>query len=86
MNNPLLSESELPQFEKISVEFIQPAIEKILLETDCPYLSPESKKNEENQPSNVLEVAKKIASIKSLPLDNVISQTTINASRFFNLL
>ncbi len=32
MNNPLLSESELPQFEKISVEFIQPAIEKILLE------------------------------------------------------
>jgi TatD DNase family protein len=61
-------------------------LEKILIETDSPYLSPEGFRKFVNEPSYVLEVAKKIASIKNISLEEVAKITTFNAKNFFNIV
>lgn len=58
-------------------------IEKILLETDCPYLSPEPFRGKRNEPKNIVYVADKIAKIKNLSIEEVALRTTENASLLF---
>ncbi len=53
-------------------------IEKIMLETDAPYVSPVPYRGQRNEPLYVLEVAKKMAEIKNLALEDVIQKTTNN--------
>ncbi len=60
-------------------------LEKILLETDSPFLPPQSIRGKRNEPSYVLEVAKNIAEIKRISLDEVADKSTENFKRFFNL-
>lgn len=60
-------------------------IKDIVLETDCPYLSPLPKKGERNEPINVKYVAEKIAKIKGISLEEVAEITTSNATKIFNL-
>ena len=61
------------------------SINDILLETDSPYLSPEPFRGKTNIPSNVLYVAKRIAEIKEISLEEVIKQTTKNAIELFDI-
>ena len=58
-------------------------INKILLETDCPYLSPPEYKKDRNDPFGVKLVAKEIARIKKLSLKEIADQTTKNAKKLF---
>lgn len=58
-------------------------LEKILLETDSPYLAPVPHRGKRNESAFVVEVAKKIAEIKQLPLEAVAKQTTQNAKALF---
>lgn len=60
-------------------------LDKILIETDSPYLTPEAHRGERNEPAYVVEVAKKIAEIKKIPLKDVETQTTQNAIDLFKL-
>lgn len=60
-------------------------IEKIMLETDCPYLSPEPFRGRRNEPRNVVYVADLIAKIKGLSIEEVASKTTENAKRMFGI-
>jgi TatD DNase family protein len=60
-------------------------IDKILVETDCPYLAPEPHRGKRNEPASVVEVAKKIVEIKNIPLFEVENQTTKNAINLFKL-
>ena len=60
-------------------------IERILIETDCPYITPEPKRSQRNEPVNVCLVAEKIADIKGLPLEKVIKITYENTCRLFNI-
>lgn len=69
---------------------LQEVVEKIdlqhlLLETDSPFLSPEPFRGKPNEPYNVFYVAQKIAEIKNISTEKVISQTTENAIRQFDL-
>ena len=57
--------------------------EKILLETDCPYLTPVPMRGKKNEPSYVRYVAEHIAKLKGLAVDEVAVLTTANAKRFF---
>lgn len=57
----------------------------IMIETDCPYLAPEPHRGERNEPAYVVEVAKKIAEIKNLPLSEVERSTSKKAESFFRL-
>lgn len=60
-------------------------LERLLIETDCPYLSPEPHRGKRNEPAYVAWVARKIAEIKSLSLEDVARVTTLNAKRLFDL-
>ncbi|MEK7103898.1 MAG: TatD family hydrolase [Patescibacteria group bacterium] len=60
-------------------------LDKILLETDCPYLSPVLLKGQRNEPANVKYVAQKIAEIRGESLDVIAQATTRNAKNLFAL-
>lgn len=60
-------------------------LEKIMIETDSPWLTPEGHRGERNEPSFVIEVAKKIAELKKISLEEVETQTTKNAEEFFGI-
>lgn len=57
----------------------------IMIETDCPYLAPEPYRGKRNEPAYVVEVAKKLAEIKQVPLATVENSTTKKAMQFFNI-
>jgi len=61
-------------------------LDKILTETDCPYLSPEPHRGERNEPSYVMLTAQKIAEIKGISLKEVDKITTTNAKKLFNIV
>jgi TatD DNase family protein len=60
-------------------------LKDILLETDCPYLTPVPKRGERNEPLHVELVALKIAAIKNISLEDVAEATTNNAKQLFGL-
>lgn len=60
-------------------------LEKILIETDCPYLTPVPHRGQRNEPLYVKYMAQKIAEIRSLPLEKVAEQTFKNALQLFRL-
>lgn len=60
-------------------------LDRILLETDSPFLAPQSKRGQRNEPSAVLEIAKLIADLKGITLAEVARQTTQNAKRLFKI-
>lgn len=59
--------------------------DRLLIETDCPYLTPEPYRGRRNESGFVKLVAEKIASIKNVPVEELIENTTINAKRLFNI-
>jgi TatD DNase family protein len=56
----------------------------IVLETDAPYLSPVPYRGKRNESSYLVKVAKKLAEIKDVPLEEVARITTSNAEKIFN--
>ena len=60
-------------------------LDDIVLETDSPYLSPEPFRGQKNNPSNMLYIAKRIAEIKGITIDEVIEKTTENARNIFDI-
>lgn len=60
-------------------------LEKICLETDSPFLSPQSKRGERNEPSSVLEIAQLVAEIKGVSLEEVAHQTFTNVKSLLKL-
>lgn len=61
-------------------------LEQLVLETDCPYLSPEPNRGKRNSSVNLPYVAEKIAQIKNIPADEVIEVTSRNARKLYHLL
>lgn len=64
---------------------INTPLEKILLETDAPYLTPEPYRGQRNEPAYVIEVAGKLAELKKVSLDKIINVTTQNALNLFKI-
>jgi TatD DNase family protein len=60
-------------------------LEKMLLETDCPFLAPEPHRGKRNQPAYVRHVAETVARLRGLTVDDVARVTTKNAIRVFGL-
>jgi TatD DNase family protein len=60
-------------------------MEYLVLETDAPYLAPVPYRGKTNEPAFMLEVAKKLAEIKSMPLHEIAAITTNNAEKLFGL-
>lgn len=60
-------------------------IERILLETDSPYLSPEPNRGRRNSSLNIPYIAQKIAEIKGMSYDEVIAVTEENARQMYRI-
>jgi TatD DNase family protein len=60
-------------------------LEKIMLETDCPYLAPVPMRGKRNEPLYVKYVAQKIAEVKNVDFEDLAKVTTSTAERFFGL-
>lgn len=60
-------------------------LEKILLETDCPFLVPQVRRGQRNDPITILEVAETISQVKNIDQSEVLKQTTTNAIGLFGL-
>lgn len=60
-------------------------LDKILIETDCPYLTPVPFRGQVNRPEYVEYVAEKIALLKEISKQKVIDQTTKNAKTLFKI-
>ena len=59
--------------------------DKMLIETDSPYLSPEPLRGKRNDPRNVKYIAKKIAEVKNITIEEVADITYENAMKILNL-
>lgn len=60
-------------------------LDRVLLETDAPFLTPVPHRGERNEPATVRHVAETIASVRGQPVDEIARQTTQNAERLFRL-
>ena len=60
-------------------------LDRILLETDCPYLTPVPYRSRRNEPVYVQHVAEEIARLKDISVEDVARQTTENSIRLFRL-
>ena len=60
-------------------------LDKILLETDSPWLAPQNKRGRRNEPAFLLFIAEKIAELKGISVDELAEATTENAREIFQL-
>lgn len=60
-------------------------IDRLLIETDCPYLSPVPYRGKRNEPAFVIETAAKLAEIRETGIDEIASATSENFKRLFRL-
>lgn len=60
-------------------------LNRILLETDSPYLAPEKRRGQRNEPSFIGEIGEKIAALKGVSVEAVAEATSHNASSFYRL-
>ncbi len=60
-------------------------LERLLIETDCPYLAPHPYRGKRNEPSYVKLVAEQIAELKGVSFEEVAKATTENANRLFRI-
>lgn len=60
-------------------------MDRILLETDCPYLAPEPNRGKRNSSLNLTYIAAKIAEIKKISYEEVVERTNENARRMYGI-
>ena len=60
-------------------------LERILIETDSPYLAPEPKRGTRNDSRNIRYMAEKVAQVKGMPIEEVAKVTYANAEKIFEI-
>ena len=60
-------------------------IEHLMIETDCPYLTPHPFRGKLNEPANVVYIAQEIAKLKNMEIEDVARITTFNAKKMFGI-
>lgn len=82
-----LSLSGIITFKK-SIELREVArlvpLDRLLIETDAPYLAPNSRRGKQNEPSYIVETASVLAALKGVTLAELAEATTKNAARLFS--
>ena len=58
-------------------------LERLLIETDSPYMAPEPVRGRRNEPGNVRHIAEKIAELRGMPFEELAERTTQNARNLF---
>lgn len=73
-----------PKAEELRVVAQTAPFDKVLIETDAPYLAPQPNRGRRNEPAYVRHVAEKIAVVRGETVVAVAAQTSENAARLFN--
>lgn len=60
-------------------------LDRLLLETDSPFLAPTPKRGETNEPANIPLIAEFLANLKGISIDEVSKQTEENVNKLFNI-
>ena len=60
-------------------------LDRMLTETDSPFLPPQGRRGKRNEPAYVVEVAQALANVRNLPADEIAATTAANFRRFFRL-
>lgn len=60
-------------------------LDRLLIETDCPYLCPEPERGSRNDPSKIRFTAQKLAEIKGVTFEEIAKVTTENAKRVYKI-
>lgn len=63
----------------------QMRVSQIMLETDCPYLTPKSRRGQENHPGHIPLIAEAVAQHLGKPVSEIQAETTATARQFFRL-
>jgi len=63
----------------------QAPLDSILLETDCPYLTPVPHRGKRNEPSFIIHTAKKVAEIKGMTWEDVAQTAAVNTKKLFRI-
>ena len=74
-----------PKAQQIRDSAKEVPLDRLLIETDCPFLAPIPYRGKRNEPAYVIEVARQLAELKGLTPEEVGAQTTQNFLRFFSL-
>lgn len=74
-----------PKNEYLREAAKQIPLDRITLETDCPFLPPQSKRGQKNEPGYILETARVLADLKNISLEDLSLQTTTNAKRLLKI-
>jgi TatD DNase family protein len=64
---------------------LETPLDRLLLETDSPYLAPVPYRGKRNEPGFVRQVAERVATVRGIPVDELIAVTAKNAARVFGL-
>ena len=60
-------------------------LERIVLETDCPYMAPEPFRGKRNDPGKLIRMAEKLAEIRGLPVEEIQLITLENGKRLYRI-
>ena len=60
-------------------------LEHLLIETDCPYITPHPYRGSLNEPANVVYIAQELAKLKNMEIESDASQKTFNAKKVFGI-
>ena len=60
-------------------------LERILLETDCPYLAPEPHRGKRNSSLYIPYIAQEIANLRGITYEEVVTQTELNGKKLFRI-
>jgi TatD DNase family protein len=60
-------------------------LDRLLVETDSPFLPPQDRRGQRNEPAFVVEAARAVAEVKGIGLEHVAAATAANAALLFGL-
>lgn len=74
-----------PKSEMMQEVATKAPLDRIMVETDSPFLAPEPYRGKRNEPAYVGQVAAKLAELRGMHMEDIARATTANATTFFNL-
>ncbi|HSC44556.1 MAG TPA: TatD family hydrolase [Candidatus Acidoferrum sp.] len=77
--------STYPKAQDIRNVAAQLPLDRMLIETDAPYLAPQPVRGKRNEPAYVVEVAKTLANVRNLAPEEIAATTASNFRRFFGI-
>jgi len=71
--------------DDVRAAIVYAPMDRLILETDCPYLAPQKWRGKRNEPSYITAVAETVALVKGMSVAEVAASTTANAVKLFGL-